>query len=108
MISNLDIQNYYVHLYECLRKYIWPFDVVEAIADLEVVCFQACPSLLEVSTRLAQLKSATREVAEGDEDLYTQFEMFESALGEADDVYTVLNQVHEVMHDENNKIINKQ
>lgn len=100
MISNLDIQNNYNHLYECLRNYIWPFDVVSAIADLEIACYKTCPSLLEVRTRLSQLRRVTQDVMQSDDEFNQTFEKFESDIADADDVYAVLNQVEEVKSDE--------
>lgn len=104
MISNLDIQANYNHLYESLRKYIWPFDVVSAIADLEVACYQACPTLLEIGTRLRHLQRCVYNVVRSDESLSAEFDSFLSDIDNADGVYTVLNQVSEVKSIEDTEI----
>ena len=42
MNSN-EIQNAYVDLYTQMRKYIWPFDVIDILVDLEIESFKSFP-----------------------------------------------------------------
>lgn len=96
MVSFADIQNSYNRVCAELRKYIWGFPVVAALADLEVAVYKTCQDLGDIRTKYQRLKSLIMDVVYTDEDLRDQLDSFESYIDE-DEVYVKLNQVEEVV-----------
>ena len=96
LISNNQIQNAYNDLYSLLRQYIWGYEVVEAIADLEVACYQTCPDLPNIRQLLKKLKTLAI-LDEKDEDLDACFSEFEDLLNESDEYYVKLVNVGEIL-----------
>lgn len=97
MISSITIQTQYQKLYSALREYLWPFDTVELIADLEIACYQAFPAIEDVKSRISNLRREISSVLKDDEELRTQFDEFEEMLNGQDTVYLTLNKVKEVI-----------
>ena len=97
MISSVVIQTQYQKLYSALREYLWPFDTVELIADLEIACYQAFPAIEDVKSRISNLRREISSVLKDDEELSTQFDEFEEMLNGQDTVYLTLNKVKEVI-----------
>ena len=98
MISQNELQSLYRDLYVCIRKYMWPFHIVEHIADLEIECYKAFPDLDLVRDRLAVLNRDMTDVSRDDEDMTNAFEAFQKALDSAESVYNKLNQPQEVLN----------
>ena len=97
MINCADIQKKYIELYKCVRDYIWEFHVVEALADLEVACFMACPNVSEIKRCLLVFKSLVKDVALEDEDLSKALDSFEDLVSSEEPAYSKLNKVKEVV-----------
>lgn len=97
MINVAIIQREYNRLYRELRKYIWDFEAVEAIADLEVAVYQLCPDMQLIRDRLGLLKIFTRELEVEDADLSKAFKRFEDLVMEDDTPYAKLYQTMEVI-----------
>lgn len=97
MISQNELQSLYRDLYVCIRKYRWPFHIVEDIADLEIECYRAFPDLELVKNRLAALNQDMLDVSKDDEDLTKAFAEFQKVLDSAESVYNKLNQPQEVL-----------
>ena len=97
MISPFDIQRSYVHLYKEMRRYIWGFDVVAALVDVEVAAYQTCPDLGKLRNAYKLLSNMVREVAREDEDLQKALDEFGDIISESDFTYAKLNQVNEVI-----------
>lgn len=96
MFSSTELQNMYNRLYVELRKYVWNIDVVESIAELEVACYTAFPSIEEVWKHFNELNRSIKSEldAEDDADLLKALEKFRSDLTEGgSDVYVKLNSV---------------
>lgn len=96
MISQNEIQSLYMNLYEQVRKYLWPFNIVVHIADLEIECYKAFPELLTLRDRLKVLEYDMASVSREDEELTQAFEDFSKALEDVESVYNKLNSFHEV------------
>jgi len=97
MISSTSLQNNYIKLYEHLRKYIWEFEVVRTIADLEIATYKSFPDLLEIQKYLTQLRRLTSNVIKEDKELSEAFNKFEESLQEDNlDVYANIKRFREV------------
>lgn len=93
MVSTNDVQRAYNDLYVELRKYIWSFDVVKAIADLEIATYQTFPDLTEVDRCLRNLKVLIfNEVAE-DEYLKEAVDKFEELIKDQPEIFYKLNEL---------------
>lgn len=97
MISCHDIQNTYNKLYAEVRRYLWDFAAVEALANLEIACYKTCPDLHEIRTALDQLSYYTHDVATEDEDLSAAVEALRELIDSDDTTYAKLNKVNEVI-----------
>ncbi len=96
MISYATIQHAYNDLYVEVRKYLWEFPAVEALADLELACYQACPDLDNVRRQLSRFKSYARCV-DDDKDLNDAISAFEDILSDADETFVKLTKLNEVV-----------
>lgn len=96
MVSFADIQNAYNKLYAEIRKYVWDFPTVAALADLEIAVYKTCQNLYDVKIKFYRLKSCVTDVALIDKELSNALDSFEELANETD-VYVKLNQVEEVI-----------
>lgn len=96
MVSYADIQTGYNRLYAEIRKYIWDFPAVAALADLEIAVYKTFQDISDVKVKYYRLKSFLLEVVHQDEDLASRMNEFEKLL-EEDEVYVKINQVEEVI-----------
>lgn len=96
MVSFADIQNAYNKVYVELRKYVWDFPTVAALADLEIAVYKTCQDLPDVRAKYYRLKGCISDVILIDEDLQKRLNIFEDLI-HADDTYVKLNQVEEVI-----------
>ena len=101
MVNQAEIKQAYYDIYSALRNYIWPYNIVEGIAELEISAMQTCPNIPQIRGNLYGLKSALLDTIESDEQLSKAFDNFNNVLS-ADDYYVKLNAVNEVVADENN------
>lgn len=90
MINSKDIQRAYNDLYIELRKYIWGFNIVEEIADLEVASYTAFPDREEIDKCLRKLKSSINNEIREDEDLEQSIKNFEELLKDDSQFYLKL------------------
>ena len=100
MIAAAIIQNAYNDLYKQLRNYIWEYDTVVKIADLEVAAYMAFPDINKVRWAYNQLASdvSTSDIWADDEDLQKAFDNFEEKLDGADTIYYGLFVPEEVVN----------
>lgn len=97
MIDVLALQRAYVELYKALREYIWNFDTVCRIADLEVATYESCPNLEEIRNHLRTLRTSTFDVCREDEDLSKAFDDFEELVNSGTETFFKLYKVDEVV-----------
>lgn len=102
MLSYTELQSAYVDLYIQLRKYIWDFNTVEHIADLEIEVYRIFPSISDVSNAFNKLDSDIKFIASDDDDFKSKLDAFRDILNtevdnNASDFYAKLNQVREVI-----------
>lgn len=101
MLSSLAIQQSYQKLYVQLRKYLWSFDTVERIADLEVAVYQALPDVTIIRDKLERLKYNVNQTFKDDEEFKKSFDDFSNLILSDDKPYLTLNSVKEVIQNEN-------
>lgn len=95
MIGSSILQTTYNNLYTQLRKYIWSFEAVNAIADLEIACYQSFADLLSVRRHLDRVAQYARDVIKDDEDVKKAFDAFEDLLKDEESMYVKLTAVKE-------------
>lgn len=96
MTDTANIQNKYNDLYVQMRKYLWDYRCVEALADLELSVYQRIPSIIDIRNRFNSLKFEVHDVYMEDEDFKKCFDEFESLINESDQVYSILEVMREV------------
>ena len=103
MIQTTDLQRCYVRLYKSLMHYIFDFDTVLALADLEISSYRIFPDMDEVSKNLNKLKSQLRYLGlTDDKDLNKALDKFDELL-EDTEVYYGVESFREVLTNEDNE-----
>ena len=97
MISAAQIEKAYNDLYNQFRKYIWDFDTVVALAELETSCYTAFADLDKLRKLLKDLYKLAKDVVKEDEDFQDAFDAFEELIKKDSDIYVKLNVLREVM-----------
>ena len=95
-VSVKDLQRAYNDLYVQLRKYIWGFNVVMDIAELETSVYEACPDMDSVARNLTRLSTSIRETQLEDEDLNKAIGDFQELINDSDGYYLKLVTISEV------------
>lgn len=96
MITSRILQAAYTDLYVVLSEYIWDFDTVSAIADLEVASYQTFPDIGDIKRKLSKLKQLVQHSDVWDDDIDAVFSSYEELL-EDNEVYADLAQFREVV-----------
>lgn len=106
MITLSDLKRQYVKLYSEVRNYIWPFDTVEDLANLEIAIFSRFPDMHEVRNLFHKFHSDIfKEIHEYDE-LKEAVDKFQEFIDQNEEIYSQLTSVTEEYTDESIK--NKQ
>lgn len=100
-----EIQNLYVDLYVQMRKYILDFDVVYALADLEVEIYHTCQDVEAIRLKLDKLCRLVYNLHLGDEELDDAFDAMYDLLDNTEETYADLHVVNEVVQDDDNSEI---
>lgn len=100
MIAAAMIQQAYIDLYKQIRNYIWDYDTVVKLAELEVAAYMAFPDIDKVRYALDQLKVElnSSDVYAEDEDLQKAVDDFSDTLDGADQVFYGLEVPQEVQY----------
>ena len=105
IIDMHDISYAYIRLYRQLRNYIWPYETVEHIAELEIAIHNRFPNLQDVRKYFNLLCNDIRRSEIKDEDLDRAVEQFKSYIeSEGSTVYATLPKTEEVYPNENKEI----
>ncbi|MBP5433588.1 hypothetical protein [Ruminococcus sp.] len=104
MIAAAIIQSAYNELYRNVRNYIWDYNTVEKLAELEAATYMAFPDLDKVRICSAKLKEelVRSDVYDDDEELQSAMEAFDKNLEGADSVFygvTVPQEITEKQRD---------
>ena len=101
IVTSNDIQIRYQKLYKFLMDFLWEYDVVEALANLEIACYKQFPDKEEMTKSLRDLHrgilSTYNELTEDDKpEFEAAYTALESAIDEYDsdnalvDIYSVV------------------
>lgn len=55
MVNSRELHEQYNNLYTAFRNYIWDYETVMCLANLEVATYQLCPNLDDISKYLSDL-----------------------------------------------------
>ena len=104
MIAAAIIQSAYNELYKQLRNYIWDYDTVVKIAELEAATYMAFPDLEKIRICASQLDTELRasDVYDEDEALQAAMKTFDEQLEGADAVYYGLVVPQEITENQRN------
>lgn len=80
MTSSVIIQNKYISLYKLLRNYLWNFQTVEDIAELEMECFRALPDVDRIKMKLNAVSNSAIYVIRDDDKLKECLDSFYELL----------------------------
>lgn len=83
MTSSVIIQNKYISLYKLLRNYLWNFQTVEDIAELEMECFRALPDVDRIKMKLNAVSNAAIYVIRDDNKLKECLDSFYDLLNDS-------------------------
>nr|DAZ19357.1 MAG TPA: hypothetical protein [Caudoviricetes sp.] len=83
MTSSVIIQNKYISLYKLLRNYLWNFQTVEDIAELEMECFRALPDVDRIKMKLNAVSNAAIYVTRDDDKLKECLDSFYELLNDS-------------------------
>lgn len=83
MTSSVIIQNRYISLYKLLRNYLWNFQTVEDIAELEMECFRALPDVDRIKMKLNAVSNAAIYVIRDDDKLKECLDSFYGLLNDS-------------------------
>lgn len=97
MISAKKLQNQYNSLYIQIRKYLWPFETVQLLADLEEAIYRKFPDLNQISSILDKFKLRIDSEFKDDEELKSEFDKLYDLVKSDDTVFSKLDQVNEVI-----------
>ena len=99
MITANKLQSAYNCLYCCMRNYIWEFETVEALADLEIETYQSFPDMKNLDKKLSNLKKriTSTDAYREDDELRQSFDDFESSIHEDTDLYASIKTFKEVV-----------
>ena len=97
MLASRDFQNKYEKFYDGMRQYLWPYDVLEQLAEVEVDIYSAFIDRGKLQQDFAKLQKSIKDALEDDE----YFRKVTSDLGDLVndndfDSYYALKQVGEV------------
>lgn len=97
MISTYRLQQLYIHLYQEFMQYIWDWDTVYTLAELETAIFQVFPDISKISKLLQRLQRCVVDARISDEYLDSCIDEFLAVIQDDVDVYLKLDVPQEVL-----------
>ena len=99
LINIEDLRRLYIDLYVQVRKYIWPFDTVAHLVDVEMECYSAFPDMLKLRTAFGKLRSDVEAAVEMSEDkeLKDAIDAFQKLIDSDEEFFNLLEAVKEVL-----------
>ena len=93
MITSKQIQNSYNDLYECIHEYIWPFEFVNDLANLEISVYNTFPNVKEVRSNFDKVASSCQKYqnVKDDKDLNKSLSSMKDLIYSDDTIYAKLN-----------------
>ena len=100
MVSAKEIQNCYVNMYKQVRNYVWDFDTVELLANLEAEIYSTFPNIDKLKSYFIRFKQCVKDASKDDEELEQSIEHLEDSIDQASSIYCKLERVQEVVPNE--------
>lgn len=104
MVNSRQLQLLYNDLYVQFRKYIWPLSTIELLADFEVECYKAFPTMSNVLRIFNKLNLDVRStyVDNDDDDFKDAIDNIKQFIvdnqhDKSTNIYYKLNRVQEVI-----------
>jgi len=94
-------RNCYINLYTYIRNYLWDFETVQLIAELELQSFQVFPSTTTIQSLLSQLRRNMSSVLSEDEELGRALAEFEETISQNLEVVSFIEKFREVNLNDN-------
>lgn len=96
MISSQDYRNKYEPFYNEMRYYLWPYDVLEILGNLEVEIYTDFPDKDRLLQLFNKLRAQIRETMDEDDELRKAFVNLEKVItSEEEDGYYLISRVAE-------------
>lgn len=92
MIESRYLHALYERFYKFFRKYVWDFDIVTKLANLEIDLFCTFPDREKCARELEQIRSDIKRCQVEDEDLYTAIDQLMSGLTSEEESYAYIEQ----------------
>ena len=87
-ISSQDYRNVYEKFYNQIRNYLWPYQVLEILSDVEMDIYSAFIDVDKLRIHFGKLKAAMKDVLPDDELLEKYTNKMTKLLEEEDDATT--------------------
>ena len=108
VVSSQDFRNTYEKFYSEIRKYLWPYDALKVLGDIEVDIFTSFIDMPKLSNDLTKLSSFIKETMKEDEDLNKQYYELVDMVAKAQEpdtmTYSRLGKVNEINPEKNKQI----
>lgn len=104
MISSQDYRNKYEKFYDAMRLYLWPYDVLEQLANVESNIYTVFINNDELSKWFSKLTSSIKEVLDNDEYLQKAHNELSCLINDVDTSYYPITRVSET-NQEVNKVL---
>lgn len=79
-VSSQDLRNEYVKFYNEVRRYLWPFQVLKDLAEIETNIYSAFMDVDKLRVDFAKLRKAMKDVLKDDKPLSTEVEKMQNLL----------------------------
>lgn len=105
MKSAREFRNVYERFYDCMRNYLWPYNVLEDLADVEVQIYTAFIDRDQLKRAFDKLSIAIRELRKEDKYLDKTYKELQEVIDDPDtEMYADLSRVEEVHPDADKQI----
>jgi len=79
-MNHKELKKGYIKIYKQMMKYIWSFQTVEILADLEVSVCNVFPIMSDVRNNFYRLETAVRNELKDNEDMKDAFDAFKEII----------------------------
>lgn len=100
MVSAKEIQNCYVNMYKQIRNYVWDFNTIDLLANLEAEIYSAFPDTSKLKSCFMRFKQCISDALKDDEELAQSVKHLEDSIDQASSIYCKLERVQEVVPNE--------
>lgn len=97
MISSQDFRNKYEKFYDNMRLYLWPYDTLEQLGQVEVDIYSAFIDRDKLSSDFYRLSSSLKDVLEEDKEFNKAYKDLQKVIDAEDrDSYHYIQRVEEI------------